>query len=113
MSQTELRARDESDLRRLQHGMYAGEHEGEICFHFYSKEEIAHRGRDAIEHEMAREHTWWEELGELDGHLGPDDGVTFLGSDMEKLVLRCSRKLVPIEESVDFEYRATEWGPSN
>jgi hypothetical protein len=64
--------------------MYVGEHDGEICFHSYSKEEIAEHGIQALEQEIY-EHTWWERLGELDGHLEPDARVTFFGPDLEKL----------------------------
>jgi hypothetical protein len=48
--------------------MYVGEHDGEICFHSYSKEEIAEHGIQALEPEIY-EHTWWERQDELDGHL--------------------------------------------
>ena len=100
-------------IGRLRHVFYVAEHDGEVCFHSYSEAEIANRGKKAIECEMAREHTWWEELGELDGYPRPDGQVTLSGPDMEKLILRCSRKLVPIEGTVDFEYRIAEWGPDN
>lgn len=97
-------------LDRLVHTVYVAEDAGGIChLPTFSNEELHQRGIGAVEAELRTKHTWFEKLGMITASFNDSGRIRFQGSDFIQLTLRSSRKLVPVYDTDELEFKAVSW----
>jgi len=101
---------NEAYLDRLIHTVYVVEDADGICrLPTFSKEEVLQRGVDAVQSELMTNYKWVEKLGTITASFDDSGRITFQGRDFFQLTLRSSRKLLPLRDTDELEFKAVSW----
>ena len=91
--------------------VYIAEDETGYCRLFlYSNADIdKHGGLTQLEASLCAEFAWFECLGTIPVHCNPDGSFSFSQTAVQRLVVRCSRRMALTPNPDELEYLPLDW----